>query len=130
MDEVIDLLSHVEVALDGANCDGELRRRVANLIQSKLTVDLIGDLNEIVQVVEAAQRCQNVPHKETVVEVVLRVIILFEHLEEHLGYLVSCHSIVAQVKCLLFGVSSNRAESVFFLVCSSSFLVTLGVQSC
>ena len=77
MDEVIDLLSHVEVALDGANCDGELRRRVANLIQSKLTVDLIGDLNEIVQVVEAAQRCQNVPHKETVVEVVLRVIILF-----------------------------------------------------
>lgn len=39
MDEPENLLSHVEVALDGACCDSELRRRVADLVKLELPVN-------------------------------------------------------------------------------------------
>ena len=98
VDEAEDFLAHVEVALDGTRRDRKLGRRVGNLVQFELTVDLSRDLEEIVEVVDAAERGENVADEEAVVKVVLGVVVLLEHLQQHLRHFVSRDAVVADVQ--------------------------------
>ena len=54
VDVAEDLLSHVEVALDGAHGHRELGRRVTYLIKLELAVYLCRDPLDVVDVIKAA----------------------------------------------------------------------------
>ncbi len=83
--EFEDLLAHVEIGFDAAECYCELRTAIGNLVKLELPVDLFCDLWHNKYIVKSSQCGNYVLKVEAIVQTVFAVVVLLQHPQEHLG---------------------------------------------